>query len=77
MKTKTAHHEPTEAEIQHVAYHLWIESGRAHGRDLDHWLTARELLRHKTARSASSGTSLRPVRFPSHNLGPTNPPFPT
>jgi len=38
--------EPTEAEIQHTAYLLWLESGKAEGRELDNWLAARELLRH-------------------------------
>lgn len=39
--------EPTEAEIQHAAYLLWLESGKAPGRDLDNWLAAKELLRHR------------------------------
>ena len=46
--------EPTEAEIQHTAYLLWLESGRAPGRDLDNWLAARELLRHHHGRDAST-----------------------
>jgi hypothetical protein len=43
--------EPTEAEIQHTAYLLWLESGRQEGRDLDNWLAAKELLRHHHART--------------------------
>lgn len=47
MKTKThALPEPTEAEIQHQAYLLWLEGGCRPGRELDDWLAARELLRH-------------------------------
>lgn len=42
--------EPTEAEIQHAAYLLWIESGKTPGRDLDNWLAAKELLKHRHGR---------------------------
>ena len=44
--------EPTELEIQHAAYLLWLESGKAPGRDLCNWLAAKELLRHRHGRSA-------------------------
>lgn len=47
--------EPTEAEIQQEAYHLWMESGRLAGRDLDNWVAAKELLRHRHARSGGHG----------------------
>lgn len=43
--------EPTEAEIQHEAHRLWLESGQVPGRDLDNWLAARELLRHHHGRT--------------------------
>lgn len=36
---------PTETEIQHAAYLLWIEEGRPEGRDLAHWLAAQHRLR--------------------------------
>ncbi len=39
-------HDPSEAEIQKTAYHLWIEGGRLEGVELDNWLAAKELLRH-------------------------------
>ena len=45
--------EPTELEIQHAAYLLWLESGKAPGRDLDNWLAAKELLRHRHGRGVS------------------------
>ena len=51
-KTKAHPHlsaEPTEAEIQKVAYQLWQEAGCPEGRDLEHWLAAKEWLRHRTA----------------------------
>ena len=43
--------EPTDSEIQHAAYLLWIENGRPEGRDLDHWLAAKALLCHHHGRS--------------------------
>ncbi len=43
--------EPTEAEIQHQAYLLWLEGGCRPGRELDDWLAARELLRHQHGRA--------------------------
>lgn len=56
MKRKTAvlRPEPTEAEIQHAAYLLWVENGRPEGRDLEHWLTAREMLCHRHGRDATT-----------------------
>ncbi|MBL9187616.1 MAG: DUF2934 domain-containing protein [Opitutaceae bacterium] len=42
--TKVA--EPTEAEIQKAAYHLWVEGGCLEGVELDNWLAAKELIRH-------------------------------
>lgn len=49
--------EPTEAEIQHAAYLLWLESGKAPGRDLDNWLAAKELIKHR------HGPATRPQRY--------------
>lgn len=53
MKTELLYSEspPTEAQIQHAAYLLWIENGRPEGRDLEHWLAAKELLHHRHGRS--------------------------
>ena len=52
MKTKSISlPEPTEAEIQHQAYLLWVEGGCRPGRELDDWLAARELLRHHHGRA--------------------------
>ena len=41
--------EPAEADIKRCAYFLWIEEGRPAGQDLNIWLTAKELLRHRSA----------------------------
>jgi hypothetical protein len=45
---------PTEAEIQHAAYLLWVEEGRPEGRDLEHWFAARQMLSHRHGRDAST-----------------------
>lgn len=42
--------EPTEAEIQHAAYMLWLEEGKPEGRAVEHWHAAQELLRHHHGR---------------------------
>lgn len=52
--TTPALHEPSEREIQHAAYLLWIEDGRPEGRDLDHWLAAKEMLCHRHGRDATT-----------------------
>ena len=63
MKANLTHTapEPTELEIQHAAYLLWVERGKQPGRDLDNWLAARELLRHRHGRAVVGG---RPRRGP-------------
>ena len=38
--------DPTE-EIRHEAYLLWKQEGCPDGRELDHWLAAQELVRHR------------------------------
>ena len=45
---------PTEAEIQHAAYLLWIEEGRPEGRALEHWRAAKEMLIHRHGRDAKT-----------------------
>jgi hypothetical protein len=59
-KAKTISTDPTEAEIQHAAYLLWIEEGRPEGRDFEHWLAARELLRHRPGRELSPARRAQP-----------------
>lgn len=56
MKTKIPHADsrPTEAEIQHAAYLIWVEEGRPEGRDFEHWLAAREMLCHRHGRDAQT-----------------------
>lgn len=46
-KSRPASEEPTEQEIQHAAYLMWVEEGRPDGRDLEHWHAARERLGHR------------------------------
>jgi hypothetical protein len=57
-------HEPTEAEIQHSAYLLWIESGRPEGRDLEHWLTAKSMLCHRHGRDAKTRRAVPEIATP-------------
>ena len=46
-----------ERRIRERAYHLWEADGRPHGRDLDYWERARELI----AIEDSAGAGLEPV----------------
>lgn len=48
--------EPSEAEIQKVAYRLYLESGCEHGHDVEHWFAAREFLRHHHGRPPANRT---------------------
>jgi hypothetical protein len=64
--------EPTQEEIQHAAYFLWLEHGRPHGCDLDTWLEARERLRHRHVGADGEGPDALPVHFPH---GQTQPAF--
>ena len=43
---------PDEARIRERAYHIWIEEGRPHGRDLAHWRRARHELHHQLREEA-------------------------
>jgi hypothetical protein len=56
--------EPTEAQIQHEAYRLWLEAGRPAGRDLEHWLAARELLRHRHGRAPAGSSAAHAAAAP-------------
>jgi len=65
MKTNAAiDHEPTESEIRHQAFLLWLEGGCEEGTELDDWHTAKELLRHRHGRlvTPSNRTSNRPAQ---------------
>lgn len=54
-KANAVLHSPTEAEIQHAAYLLWIEAGQPEGRDQEHWFAAKEMLCHRHGRDAHTG----------------------
>jgi hypothetical protein len=47
--------EPSPAEIAALAYQIWEQEGRPEGRDLDHWLMAREQLRQGGSPAAKPG----------------------
>jgi hypothetical protein len=57
-------HEPTEAEIQHSAYLLWIENGRPEGRDFEHWFAAKEMLCHRHGRDAKTRRPVPEIAAP-------------
>ncbi len=73
MNTKTSSvptlPEPSEAEIQKVAYRLWMEGGCLQGVERDNWFAAKELLRHHHGRA--------PGRTKSHAEAPPTAVFPT
>lgn len=70
MKTKAiaSTPEPTEAEIQHAAYLLWIENGRPEGRDHEHWLEAKELLCHRHGRDHRTRRKVPEIAAPALGL---------
>ncbi len=54
--------EPLE-EIRHQAYLLWQQEGCPDGRELDHWLAAKELVRHRRHHPAPADeTREAPIR---------------
>jgi Protein of unknown function (DUF2934) len=65
-------HEPTEADIQKKAYHLWVEGGCLEGIELDNWLAAKELLRHHHGRTVDR-TPLRPANADGTPAAPKGP----
>ena len=67
---KTALPQPTESEIQHAAYLLWIENGRPEGRDLEHGLAAKEMLSHRHGRDAATGRPAPEVSTPAARNSP-------
>lgn len=72
MKTREhrEHHhigEPLE-EIRHQAYLLWQQDGCPTGRELDHWLAAKELVRHQRQPHPSPDESRDPVIRPTEQL---------
>lgn len=46
--------EPTD-EIRHEAYLLWQKDGCQPGHELDHWLAAQEIVRHRRRPHVPSG----------------------
>ena len=68
-KTFPVHREPTEAEIQHAAYLLWVEDGRPEGRNLEHWQQAKEMLVHRQAHDASTKRRAIEISAPAPTTG--------
>lgn len=39
--------EPTTAQVAEEAYLLWLSEGQPEGRDVEHWLTAEQIVRSR------------------------------
>jgi Protein of unknown function (DUF2934) len=52
--------DPSEEEIQKQAYLLYLASGSVPGRDVENWLAAKELLKHRHGKSG--GRSRKPKK---------------
>jgi hypothetical protein len=51
---------PNEFEVAHLAYAIWEQEGRPHGRDQQHWLEAERLLTTPVTSTRPAGkTTLR------------------
>ncbi len=42
MAEEKEHEEHVDVRLRQRAYELWLEEGRPEGRDLDHWLQAKQ-----------------------------------
>ena len=61
------HDEQLKRRIRETAYHLWEEDGRPHGRDLEYWERARELVGMEESRGA--GLLPNPMAHPATATG--------
>lgn len=60
--------DPAES-IRHEAYLLWQREGCPPGRELDHWMAAQELVRHRThGRPAAPDDPREPEVRPTERL---------
>lgn len=50
---------PSEDQVRERAYQLWEQSGRPHGQELDHWLSAEAEL--KPARKGRAKAGAKPA----------------
>ncbi len=42
-------------EIRHEAYLLWLQDGCPEGREVDHWLAAKEIVQHRLTHLTPNG----------------------
>ena len=49
---QTLVHSDVEEQIRKQAYYLWQQNGCPEGHELDHWLAAGEIVRHRQSESA-------------------------
>jgi hypothetical protein len=51
---------PTEEQIKQLAHSLWEQEGRPEGRDVQHYLAAREILQHRQSTQKPNKASKSP-----------------
>lgn len=54
-------------EVRHEAYKLWQQEGCPSGRELDHWLAAKEIVKHRPA-PAKTDPEVEPEIRPTERL---------
>ncbi len=45
-------HDRVEEQVRHEAYRLWQQEGCPEGREIDHWLAAKEIVHHRRHEAA-------------------------
>ena len=71
MKTREhreKHGEVPLEEVRREAYRLWQQEGCPAGRELDHWLAAKELVKHRRAHHARIDPEIEPKIRPTEQL---------
>jgi hypothetical protein len=67
LKEKPMGHTTLDERIRERAYHLWEQEGRPHGRDVEYWERARELVAMEE--SAGAGLLPNPMSHPLMQTG--------
>ena len=64
---RTRNPEPSLDEVRREAYLLWQQEGCPSGRELDHWLAAKEIVRRRAV-PPKSDPELDPIVRPTESL---------
>ena len=65
-----------ESKIEVRAYEIWVQEGRPHGRDLEHWIMAAEELAPASAKprkKAAAAASGQPAATKTEAVAPAKP----